>query len=166
MPEEMGGDGMAILSEGEKAPDFSLPDAGGRMVKLSDFAGKRLVIYFYPKDDTPGCTVEACGFRDSLPKFGKLGVPVVGISPDDEKSHVKFMQKYRLNFTLLADQGAAVARKFGVWGRKKFMGREYEGIMRTTFVIGKGGIVEKVFESVKPEGHEKEVLAWLNDNQG
>ena len=150
-----------MISEGKKAPDFGLPDADGKAVKLSDFAGKRVVVYFYPKDDTPGCTVEACGFRDSLPKFEKLGVPVIGISPDDGKSHAKFAQKYKLNFTLLADEGATVARKYGVWGKKKFMGREYDGIMRTTFVIGKDGKVEKLFENVKPEGHEKEVLAWL-----
>jgi thioredoxin-dependent peroxiredoxin len=150
-----------MIDEGKKAPSFALPDANGKIVKLSDFAGRRFVIYFYPKDDTPGCTIEACGFRDSLPKFEALGVPVIGISPDDGASHAKFAQKYKLPFTLLADAGAAVARKYGVWGKKKFMGREYEGISRTTFVIGKDGKVEKIFENVQPLGHEKQVLAWL-----
>jgi len=148
--------------EGKKAPDFSLPDASGKTVKLEDFAGKRFVLYFYPKDDTPGCTAEACGFRDSLPKFEGLGVPVIGISPDDGKSHVKFAAKYKLPFTLLADEGAAVARKYGVWGKNKFMGREFEGIMRTTFVIGKNGKIEKIFAKVNPLGHEKQVLAYLS----
>jgi peroxiredoxin Q/BCP len=155
---------MAILAEGKKAPAFALPDANGKIVKLSDFAGKRLVLYFYPKDDTPGCTIEACGFRDSLPKFEGLGVPIIGISPDDGKSHTKFTSKYKLNFTLLADVGAVAAQKFGVWGRKKFLGKEYDGISRTTFIIGKDGKVEKIFENVQPLGHEKAVLEWLSSN--
>ena len=155
---------MDTLKEGAKAPDFELQGAEGKIVKLSAFAGKRVVVYFYPKDDTPGCTVEACGFRDSLPKFEGLGVQVLGISPDDGESHAKFASKYKLQFKLLSDSGAKVARKYGVWGKKKFMGREYEGILRTTFIIGKGGKIEKVFENVKPEGHEKEVLAWLGEN--
>jgi len=147
-----------------EAPDFSLPDAGGKTVRLKDFAGKRLVLYFYPKDDTPGCTTEACGFRDSLPKFQGLGVPVVGISPDDGKSHVKFAQKYKLQFTLLSDGGGKVAKAYGVWGEKKFGPVKFTGNMRTTVVIGKGGLVEKVFKDVKPEGHNSEVLAWLGAN--
>ena len=152
---------MAIPEVGKKAPDFSLPDASGKTVKLKDFAGKRLVLYFYPKDDTPGCTLEACGFRDKRADYEKLGAAVAGISPDGAASHAKFTAKYKLPFALLADEGAAIAKKYGVWGKKKFMGREYEGISRTTFVIGKTGAIEKIFANVKPIGHEKEVLAYL-----
>jgi len=151
-----------MISEGMKAPDFSLPDAGGKTVALSDFAGKRLVLYFYPKDDTPGCTIEACGFRDKRADYEKLGAAVVGISPDGAASHVKFAAKYKLPFTLLADEGAAVAQKYCVWGKKKFLGKEYDGISRTTFVIGKDGKVEKIFANVQPLGHEKQVLAYLS----
>ena len=151
-----------MISEGKKAPDFALMDASGKTVKLKDFKGRRVVIYFYPKDDTPGCTAEACGFRDSLPKFQGIGVPVIGISPDDGASHAKFAGKYRLNFTLLSDEGAAVARKYGAWVSKKVLGFKYEGISRTTFVISAGGKVEKVFGNVKPAGHEKQVLAYLS----
>ena len=153
---------MAILEVGANAPDFSLPDAGGKTVKLKDFKGKRLVLYFYPKDDTPGCTLEACGFRDKRADYEKLGAAVVGISPDGAASHAKFAAKYKLPFTLLADEGALVAQKYGVWGKKKFLGKEYDGISRTTFIIGKTGLVEKIFANVKPIGHEKEVLAYLS----
>ncbi|MFA6214588.1 MAG: thioredoxin-dependent thiol peroxidase [Candidatus Micrarchaeia archaeon] len=151
-----------MVSEGEKAPAFSLPGAGGKLAKLTDFAGKRLVLYFYPKDDTPGCTLEACGFRDKSADYSKLGAAVVGISPDSAASHAAFAAKHKLPFTLLADEGAQTARRYGAWGRKNFMGREYEGILRTTFVINRNGRVEKVFRDVKPHGHEKEVLAWLS----
>jgi thioredoxin-dependent peroxiredoxin len=150
-----------MISEGEAAPGFELPDAEEKMVKLKDFSGKRVVLYFYPKDDTPGCTAEACGFRDNMPKFQKLGVPVLGISPDSESSHVVFAGKYGLNFTLLSDAGGKVAMEYGVWGEKQFGAVRFVGNLRTTFIIGKGGKVEKVFANVKPEGHEKEVLGWL-----
>lgn len=153
-----------MLSEGKKAPDFALPDSNGKIVKLSDFAGKRGVLYFYPKDDTPGCTIEACGFRDMAAEFGKRGVVVLGVSPDDSASHAKFVGKYKLPFTLLADAGAKVAQEYGVWGEKIVMSRKYMGIFRTTFVIGKDGKIEKVFEKVKPEGHNSEVLAWIDGN--
>ncbi|MFA5930487.1 MAG: thioredoxin-dependent thiol peroxidase [Candidatus Micrarchaeia archaeon] len=156
---------MAMPALGSKAPGFSLPDASGQIVKLPDFAGRRLVLYFYPKDDTPGCTLEACGFRDKRADYEKLGVSVVGISPDGAQSHAKFAAKYKLPFTLLTDEGAAVAQKYGAWGKKKFLGKEYDGISRTTFIIGKDGLVEKIFENVKPLGHEKEVLAWLGANK-
>ena len=151
-----------MISEGTKAPDFALQDAGGKTVRLKDFSGKRVVLYFYPKDDTPGCTAEACGFRDSLPKFQSIGVPVLGISPDDSASHVKFAGKYKLNFTLLSDTGGKVAKEYGVWGEKSFGPVKFTGNMRTTLVIGTGGKVEKVFENVNPLGHEKEVLAYLS----
>lgn len=150
-----------MASVGEKAPDFVLLDAGGRKVILSSFKGKRVVLYFYPKDDTPGCTTEACGFRDMEGEFGKRGAVIVGISPDDASSHSRFASKYKLPFTLLSDAGAKVAQKYGVWVQKENYGKRYMGIMRTTFVIGKDGKVEKIFEKVKPEGHNNEVLRWL-----
>lgn len=153
-----------MVKEGEKAPTFTLPDSNGKKVALSYFKGKRVVLYFYPKDDTPGCTVEACGFRDMGEEFGKRGAVILGISPDDSASHTKFAAKYKLPFTLLADAGAKVAMKYGVWVEKENYGRKYMGIARTTFVIGKGGRIEKIFEKVKPEGHNNEVLAWLNSN--
>ena len=153
-----------MVGEGESAPDFELPDSGGKRLKLSDFAGKRLVLYFYPKDDTSGCTVEACGFRDASGEFGKRGVQVVGVSPDSPESHAKFAGKFGLQFTLLADEGAKVAQKYGVWVEKSMYGKKYMGIARTTFIIGKGGKVEKIFGKVKPEGHDSEVLKWLDGN--
>ena len=153
-----------MVSEGKKAPDFSLPDSNGNTVKLSDFKGRRVVLYFYPKDDTPGCTVEACGFRDMRAEFEKRGVAILGVSPDSVESHAKFAGKYGLPFTLLADEGAKVASKYGVWVEKYMYGREYMGILRATFVIGKDGTVEKIFEGVKPDGHNKEVLEWLDGN--
>ncbi len=155
-----------MIPEGIEAPDFSLPDASGKMVKLSDFAGKTVVLYFYPKDDTPGCTTEACGFRDTSAEYGKLGAVVMGISPDDSESHAKFAKKHKLPFTLLADAGAKVCRDYGVWGERTFMGRKFLGVSRTTFIIAPDGEVEKIFKNVKPEGHEKEVLEWLSKNRG
>ncbi|MCX8174846.1 MAG: thioredoxin-dependent thiol peroxidase [Candidatus Micrarchaeota archaeon] len=150
-----------MLKAGEEAPDFELSDSGGRMVKLSSFRGRRVVLYFYPKDDTPGCTAEACGFRDMSREFERRGAAIVGVSPDSEKSHAAFSAKYGLSFTLLSDSGARVAKKYGVLAEKKVQGKKTMGIKRTTFVIGADGRIEKVFENVKPEGHEKEVLGWL-----
>ena len=155
-----------MIPEGTEAPGFTLPDADGKIVKLSDFAGKTVVLYFYPKDDTPGCTTEACGFRDTSADFAKRGAVVLGISPDDSASHTKFAKKYKLPFPLLADVGAKVAKDYGVWGEKKFMGKQYMGIDRTTFIIAPDGEVEKVFRNVKAEGHNKEVLDWLDKNKG
>ena len=154
-----------MIPEGTEAPGFTLPDADGKIVKLSDFAGKTVVLYFYPKDDTPGCTTEACGFRDTSADFAKRGAVVLGISPDDSASHTKFAKKYKLPFTLLADVGAKVAKDYGVWGEKKFMGKQFMGIDRTTFIIAPDGEVEKVFKNVKAEGHNKEVLEWLDKNK-
>lgn len=150
-----------ILQEGSLAPDFSLLDENGKTHKLSDYHGKPVVLYFYPKDDTPGCTVEACSFRDGFADFKKAGVVVLGVSPDDVKSHAKFKTKYNLPFTLLADVGHVVCDAYSVWGKKKMMGREYDGVFRTTFVIGPDGKIKKVFEKVKPEDHSKEVLAAI-----
>ena len=147
-----------VLSEGVKAPDFELKDSEGNLHKLSDYAGQTIVVYFYPKDDTPGCTKEACSFRDSYADFNKAGVTIIGISPDKVASHKKFKDKYALPFTLLADADHKVCEAYGVWGLKKSFGREYEGVFRTTYVLGPEGEVKHVFENVKPSDHSKEVL--------
>lgn len=146
-----------------QAPDFSLPDENGDLRRLSDYRGKVVVLYFYPKDDTPGCTTEACGFRDQYQDYEQAGVAVIGISPDDIKKHQKFKAKYNLPFTLLADTDHTVCELYGVWGRKKFMGKEYDGVFRTTFLIGKDGTILRVFENVKPEGHSQEILKVLEE---
>lgn len=151
------------LAKGIPAPDFSLPDENGNVHRLSDYRGKVVVLYFYPKDDTPGCTTEACGFRDTYADYEKAGVPIIGISPDDVKKHQKFKTKYNLPFTLLSDTDHTVCELYGVWGRKKFMGKEYDGVLRTTFLIGKDGTILQVFENVKPEGHSQEILKVLAD---
>ena len=148
-----------VLSTGNQAPDFELLDNEGKLHKLSDYQGQTIVVYFYPKDDTPGCTKEACSFRDAYADFREAGVEVIGISPDNEKSHTKFIQKYELPFVLLSDPDHQVCEAFGVWGLKKYMGREYEGVYRTTFVIGPDGVIKRVFEEVKPADHSHEVLA-------
>ena len=152
---------MAQLKEGSKAPAFSLEDQEGKTVKLADFKGRRLLVYFYPKADTPGCTTQSCSVRDSKKDFAKLGVDVVGISPDKPSKQLAFDQKYGLGFPLLADVDHAVAEKYGVWGEKSYMGRKYIGINRSTFVIDENGSVKKVFEKVKPATHAGDVLAAL-----
>jgi peroxiredoxin Q/BCP len=149
------------LSNGTIAPDFTLLDETGMPRRLSDYRGHPLVLYFYPKDDTPGCTTEACSFRDGYSAYQQAGVTILGVSPDTPKKHAKFKEKYSLPFTLLADEGHRVCALYGVWGRKKFMGREYDGVFRTTFVITPDGTIARVFENVKPEGHSAEVLAAL-----
>jgi peroxiredoxin Q/BCP len=149
------------LPEGVQAPDFSLLDQDGVPRKLSDYRGKPLVLYFYPKDDTPGCTKEACSFRDDYPNYEEAGVVILGVSPDTPKKHTKFKEKYNLPFTLLADEDHTVCELYEVWGLKKFMGREYNGVFRTTYVIDPEGKIVKVFENVKPEGHSSQVLAAL-----
>lgn len=150
-----------MLKEGEAAPDFELRSDEGDPVRLSDYRGQKVILYFYPKDDTPGCTIEACEFRDRLPEIRDRDAVVLGVSPDDVDSHRKFKQKYELPFVLLADTDHEVAEAYGVWGEKKRYGRTYEGIHRTTFLIGKDGKVERVFEKVRPEGHSEEVLEAL-----
>lgn len=149
------------ISSNIPAPDFSLPDENGVSHRLSDFKGKPVVLYFYPKDDTPGCTTEACNFRDDFPKYVEAGIVLLGVSPDSAKSHAKFKTKHNLPFTLLADESHQVCELYGVWGRKKYMGREYDGVFRTTFLIGADGNILKVFENVKPDGHSAEVIAAL-----
>ncbi len=155
-----------MLKENEKAPDFALQDQNGKEVRLSDLAGKTAVVYFYPKDNTPGCTKEACGFRDAYDYMLAKGAAVIGISPDTTKSHEGFARKYGLPFHLLSDPDHAVAQQYGAWGKKKLYGKEYEGIIRSTFIIGGDGTVKKVFPKVTPEGHAEEVLDALEQLQG
>jgi peroxiredoxin Q/BCP len=149
------------LPAGIPAPDFELPDDTNTSRKLSDFRGKNVVLYFYPEDDTPGCTKEACNFRDDYSAYEKANVVILGVSPNDVKSHVKFKNKFGLPFPLLADLGHKVCDLYGVWGPKKFMGREYEGVLRTTFLIDAAGNIVKVFEKVRPAEHSEEVLSAL-----
>lgn len=150
---------------GKAAPAFALPDSTGKTVKLSDFRGKQtVVLYFYPKDNTPGCTREACGFRDEFAAYQRAGVAVLGVSPDSVKSHQRFAENHRLPFVLLADADHKAAEKYGVWRQKSMAGRKYMGIVRTTFVIDEQGKVAQVFEKVAPDGHAGEVLGWMKAN--
>jgi peroxiredoxin Q/BCP len=153
------------IEENIKAPDFVLEDENGKQQKLSDFAGEIVLLYFYPKDDTPGCTTEACNFRDDYSAYEKGNVIILGVSPDSPKAHKKFKEKYHLPFTLLADVNHRVCEMYGVWGRKKFAGREYDGVFRTTFLIDKSGMITKVFENVKPADHSEEVLNQIQKSQ-
>jgi len=146
------------VEEGAVAPDFSLKTADGETVTLSEQRGKTVVLYFYPKDDTPGCTAQACSFRDNIASLTSHGVTVLGVSPDSEKSHKKFVEKFDLPFPLLADTDHAVADAYGVWAEKSMYGKKYFGIERTTFIINKDGVVQKVFPKVKVPGHVEEVL--------
>jgi peroxiredoxin Q/BCP len=150
-----------VIEQGMPAPDFELQSDGGETVRLSDLRGKQIVLYFYPKDDTPGCTTQACGIRDAYGEFEREGAVVLGVSPDNEASHVKFKKKYHLPFALLADEGHRVADEYGVWGPKTYMGRTYEGIERSTFVIDADGIVKRVMRKVKPATHADDVLEAL-----
>jgi peroxiredoxin Q/BCP len=150
-----------VIEEGKPAPDFELKNDGGDTVKLSELRGKPVVLYFYPKDDTPGCTTQACGIRDAYGEFERAGAVVLGVSPDDESSHVKFRNKYELPFTLLADTDHAVAEQYGVWGEKKYKGKAYMGVNRSTFVIDTDGTVKKVMHDVKPATHADDVLSAL-----
>ena len=150
-----------MVEEGKPAPDFELTSDAGDRVKLSDFRGKPVVLYFYPKDDTPGCTTQAQGLRDNYSAFSDRGAVVLGISPDDETSHVKFKEKYGLPFTLLADPDHAVADEYGVWGERNAYGKTYMGIERSTFVIAADGTVAKVMRRVKPDTHTQQVLDAL-----
>ena len=149
------------LKPGDAAPDFSLPDADGNLIKLTDLRGKRVVLYFYPRDNTPGCTKEACGFRDAFGQYQMQDLVVLGVSTDDAKSHSKFVQKLDLPFPLLSDADGQVAAAYGSYGLKKFMGKEYMGISRNTYVIGPEGKIEKIYLKVKPEAHATAVLSDL-----
>ncbi len=150
-----------MVEEGKEAPDFELTSDSGEHVRLSQFRGQPVVLYFYPKDDTPGCTKQACAIRDSYDDFAETGAVVLGVSPDDESSHVKFKEKYGLPFTLLADPDHAVSEQYGVWGERKYMGRTYMGIERSTFLIDEEGRVAKVMRRVKPDTHAELVLDAL-----
>jgi thioredoxin-dependent peroxiredoxin len=147
-----------MLKVGTKAPSFALKDSQGKTHALSDYEGQTVVVYFYPKDDTPGCTTEACSFRDNYSAFKQAGIEILGISPDTIESHQKFSEKHELPFTLLADPNHVVCKAYEVWGKKKSFGKEYEGVFRTTFIIGPEGKIKRVFENVKPSEHSQEVL--------
>jgi thioredoxin-dependent peroxiredoxin len=150
-----------MIEEGKPAPDFELPTDSGETIKLSDLRGKPVVLYFYPKDDTPGCTTQACGIRDAYGEFERAGAVVLGVSPDNERSHVKFKDKYELPFTLLADTEHSVAEQYGVWSQKSFAGKKYMGVNRSTFVIDADGNVKRVMHDVKPANHADDVLEAL-----
>lgn len=153
---------MSELTEGMQAPDFALPTDEGKIVSLNDFKGRQLVLYFYPKDDTPGCTAEACSFRDNLPHFGKMNAAILGISKDSVKRHEKFREKFSLNFPLGADEDGKVVEAYGVWVEKSMYGKKYMGIERATFLIGEDGVIKKIWRNVKVPGHTDEVIAAVN----
>ncbi|MFS8895357.1 thioredoxin-dependent thiol peroxidase [Synechococcus sp. R3-13] len=149
------------LAAGDPAPEFTLPDAEGNLISLSQLRGQRVVLYFYPRDNTPGCTREACGFRDAYADYQAHGIAILGVSADDARSHQKFAQKFRLPFPLLVDEGGKVASAYGVFGPKKFMGKEYNGIHRTTFVIDPEGKIEAIITKINVETHAAELLKQL-----
>jgi thioredoxin-dependent peroxiredoxin len=152
-----------MLEVGNKAPDFSLYDQDEKKISLKDYLGKNVILYFYPKDDTSGCTKEACSFRDNIPKFSKADAVILGVSPDSVKSHKKFVEKYNLPFRLLADEEKKVIEQYGVWKEKSMYGRKYMGVERTTFIIDEKRKIKKIFNKVKVDGHENEVLEALKD---
>jgi thioredoxin-dependent peroxiredoxin len=149
------------ISAGIPAPEFEMPDDTNVKRKLSDYRGRKVLLYFYPEDDTSGCTKEACNFRDDYSAYEKADVVILGVSPDDVESHAKFKKKYQLPFPLLVDEGHKVCDMYGVWGPKKFLGKAYDGVLRTTFLIDEHGTILKVFENVRPAEHSTEVLAAL-----
>ena len=150
-----------MLKEGQKAPSFKLKDQTGEVVSLESYKGKNVVLYFYPKDDTSGCTKEACNFRDEFPKFSKIDAVILGVSPDSVESHKKFAEKYKLPFSLLSDEKKEVLEKYGVWQEKSMYGKKYMGVVRTTFVINEKGIIKKIFPKVKVDDHNNEVMDVL-----
>jgi peroxiredoxin Q/BCP len=149
------------LKEGDPAPEFSAPASNGTTVSLADYRGKNVILYFYPKDDTPGCTKQACAFRDNFAVFKKKGAVILGVSVDPVKTHDKFVEKFKLPFTLVADVDKKIVSAYGVWGQKTFMGRSYLGTHRVTFLIGPDGLIKKIWPQVKPDEHAAEVLAAL-----
>jgi len=151
-----------MIKEGQKAPDFKMKNQNGKVVQLKDYAGNKVVLYFYPKDMTPGCTIEACDFNENLAKIKKKKTVVLGVSFDDEQRHQKFIDKYDLKFDLLVDDSKSIAKKYGVFQKKKFMGREFMGIVRSTFIIDEKGKIQKIFSPVKVKGHVDEVLTALS----
>jgi len=152
---------MPLLVAGVSAPSISAKDQAGKPVSLEEYLGKKVVLYFYPKDDTPGCTKEACAFRDNFPNFNALGVDVLGVSVDDESRHKKFAEKYQLPFRLVSDPDKTIVEAYGVWGLKKFMGHEYMGTNRVTYLIDEKGVIEKVWPKVNPAQHAQELLGYL-----
>jgi peroxiredoxin Q/BCP len=153
---------MATLKEGDEAPKFTAKDQNGKDISLQDYRGKKVILYFYPKDNTPGCTKEACDFRDNYQSLLGKGFQVIGVSADSEKSHLKFIDKYQLPFPLIPDTDKEVIKSYGAWGRKKFMGKEYDGILRMTFVIDEEGKIEKIIDKVQTKEPTKQVLELLN----
>lgn len=152
---------MKKLNKGDRAPAFSGTDQHGKTISLDDFRGKQLILYFYPKDDTPGCTAEACNLRDNYEELIRKGFSIVGVSPDGMNSHRKFTDKYQLPFSLLSDEKASILKAYGAWGKKTMYGRTYEGVLRTTFVISGDGIIEEVFEKVDTKDHTRQILDTL-----
>ena len=152
---------MTTLAEGQKAPDFKGKDQNGNTVSLKDFRGKKVVLYFYPADDTPGCTAEACNLRDNYSDLTAAGLAVIGVSPDDKASHKKFEEKYNLPFTLIADPEKKIIEKYGVWGEKNMYGKKYMGLLRTTFLIDENGVIMKVFKKPKTKIHSEEIMKAL-----
>ncbi|OGU52117.1 MAG: alkyl hydroperoxide reductase [Ignavibacteria bacterium GWC2_36_12] len=150
-----------MLQEGNKAPYFKLKDQNEKEISLSDYKGKNVILYFYPKDNTSGCTAEACSFRDDFPKFKKVETVILGVSPDSVESHKKFAKKYNLNFSLLADEDKEVIKKYDVWKEKSMYGRKYMGVERSTFIIDSDGKIKKIFRKVKVQGHNEEVMEVL-----
>lgn len=150
-----------MLKKNTTAPEFKLPDENGDIQELVDFQGEYVLLYFYPKDDTPGCTTEACEFRDDYAEYEKAGVKILGVSPDSPKSHKKFKEKYGLPFILLSDEDHKVCEAYEVWGKKSMYGREYYGVLRTSFLIDKEGNILEIFENVKPKGHSQQILSVL-----
>jgi peroxiredoxin Q/BCP len=149
---------MALLKTGDKAPAFEVVDQDGNPISLKDYSGQKLVLYFYPKDDTPGCTTEACNLRDNYALLLKKGYKIVGVSADDERSHKKFIEKYVLPFPLIPDKDKKILKAYGAWGKKNLYGKEYDGILRTTYVISEKGIIEKVFSKVDTKNHTEQIL--------
>jgi peroxiredoxin Q/BCP len=152
---------MALLNEGDKAPDFSGINQHGKKISLSDYKGKKVILYFYPKDNTPGCTSESCNLNDNYQMWLSKGFEVIGVSPDSEASHKKFADKYNLSFNILADTEKEILQAYGAWGEKKMYGKIYMGVLRTTYIINEEGIIEKVFEKVKTKDHTNQIISTL-----
>jgi peroxiredoxin Q/BCP len=150
------------LKEGDKAPNFSGISQNGDTISLSDYKGRKLILYFYPKDDTPGCTAESCDLRDNHSNLKKQGFEVLGVSADDQKKHMKFIDKYKLTFPLIADTDRTIIESYDVWGEKKFMGKTYDGIKRTTFIIDESGVIEKIIEKVKTKNHSEQIIETIS----
>jgi peroxiredoxin Q/BCP len=155
---------MGYLKVGDKAPDFTAKNQNGKEIKLSNFIGKKVILYFYPKDDTPGCTAEACNLRDNYDELLKKGFEVIGVSPDGEQSHTKFVTKYNLQFNLVADTSKTILKEYGAWGNKSMYGKEYEGVLRTTYIINEEGKIEKVIDKVDTKNHSSQILGELKMN--